>query len=94
MEDDWLCSICLIGKDERVVVAHECKKHWFHKECLEAAATRSSKCPMCRFTSAKPRILVKIFCPIHLQYEWYDMSEYMASMIPIVDMVTDVINVE
>jgi len=71
MNCDWECSICLDGKDARVVVVHDCKKHWFHKECLDEAMRHSFKCPICRYGPDSPAILI---IPMHRNQVWYDMS--------------------
>src|SRR5271155_3110963 len=79
VEDDWECSICLTGKDERVVVLHDCGKHKFHANCLDEAKKYNSKCPICRYSKDKTKMLVRFFCPIHLRYEWYDMTDFFNS---------------
>ena len=48
MEEDWICSICLEGKDAKEVSCHDCGKHWFHKECLDEAMEYNFSCPVCR----------------------------------------------
>ena len=45
---DWECSICWTGQDDRAIVVHDCKKHWFHECCLKAQMAYSSKCSMCQ----------------------------------------------
>jgi rubredoxin len=73
MPDDWECSICLDGKDAREIVAHDCKKHWFHKECLDEAMRRSFKCPICRY-SKRPEVKGIIIIPMHRDEMWHDVN--------------------
>jgi hypothetical protein len=51
--DENACAICLCNVEDGDIVGDIPCRHVFHKECLKAWLTRSSRCPLCQNVAVK-----------------------------------------